>query len=57
MEKSNMIKLHTGKEMPILGLGTSTLTEDNLEFLQLAITEAGYRHIDTAEYDSTIPIL
>lgn len=46
---SKTMKLESGQEMPLIGLGTYTLTEsDNVDLIARAIVDIGYRHIDTA---------
>ena len=43
------IKLESGQELPVIGLGTHMMTGDNdIEILVRAVVELGYRHIDTA---------
>lgn len=48
MEKT--IKLNSGYEMPILGLGTWTLTGETCEVAVYSALKGGYRLIDTAKY-------
>jgi 2,5-diketo-D-gluconate reductase A len=43
------IRLANGVEMPVLGLGTSPLSEREAERIVAAALDAGYRLIDTAE--------
>ncbi len=45
-----MVKLNSGYEMPILGLGTWTLTGQICEDAVYAALKSGYRVIDTAKY-------
>lgn len=47
MTPESRIELRSGREMPVMGLGTWQLTRDTAETVQSAI-EAGYRMIDTA---------
>ena len=49
-EAVKMIKLNSGYEMPILGLGTWTLTGKVCEDAVYAALKSGYRLIDTAKY-------
>ena len=44
------IELNSGYEMPILGLGTWTLTGETCENAVYAALKSGYRLIDTAKY-------
>ncbi len=44
------IKLNSGYEMPVLGLGTWTLTGETCENAVYAALKTGYRLIDTAKY-------
>ena len=44
------IKLNSGYEMPILGLGTWTLTGETCEVAVYSALKDGYRLIDTAKY-------
>lgn len=45
------VKLTSGQEMPVIGLGTSSFTDNEVEDVFVrAITEIGYRHIDTASF-------
>lgn len=44
------VTLNNGIKMPILGLGTWTLTNDEAEEAVYVAIKAGYRLIDTAEY-------
>ena len=44
--KSNSVKLSNGASMPLLGFGTSGITEALP--IEQAIVQVGYRHIDTA---------
>lgn len=45
-----MVKLNSGYEMPVLGLGTWTLTGETCENAVYAALKSGYRLIDTAKY-------
>lgn len=47
MDSRSTVKLHTGRKMPVLGLGTWELTDATAETVQHALT-LGYRMIDTA---------
>lgn len=47
MDIHSTIALHTGREMPVLGLGTWELTRDTAGTVEFAL-ELGYRMIDTA---------
>lgn len=47
---SKSVKLNSGYEMPILGLGTWTLTGKTCEDAVYAALKNGYRLIDTAKY-------
>jgi 2,5-diketo-D-gluconate reductase A len=47
MDRSTKVKLHTGRTMPVLGLGTWELTKDTAEAVQSAL-DIGYRMIDTS---------
>jgi len=47
MDSKTRIPLHTGRRMPVLGLGTWKLTHETAATVEAAI-EAGYRMIDTA---------
>lgn len=49
-ETAPRVKLNTGYEMPVLGLGTWTLTGDICENAVYSALKCGYRLIDTAEY-------
>ena len=49
-EPSKMVKLNSGYEMPVLGLGTWTLTGETCENAVYAALKSGYRLIDTAKY-------
>ncbi|CAB0031650.1 unnamed protein product [Trichogramma brassicae] len=42
------LKLSSGYEIPVVGLGTSTIKLDNMEEAILSALNNGYRHIDTA---------
>lgn len=48
LEKS--VKLNSGYEMPVLGLGTWTLTGETCEVAVFSALKDGYRLIDTAKY-------
>ena len=48
LEKS--IRLNSGYEMPVLGLGTWTLTGETCEKAVYSALKCGYRLIDTAKY-------
>jgi len=43
------IKLNSGHEMPVIGLGTWLHTENIKEIVKAAILDHGYRHVDTAK--------
>ena len=47
MDRDSRIPLHTGRDMPVMGLGTWELTQDTAGVVEAAIAE-GYRMIDTA---------
>ena len=47
---SPMVKLNSGYEMPVLGLGTWTLRGETAERAVETAIECGYRLIDTARY-------
>lgn len=47
---SKTVKLNSGYEMPVLGLGTWTLTGKTCEDAVYAALKVGYRLIDTAKY-------
>ena len=49
-EPPKMKKLNSGYEMPVLGLGTWTLTGETCETAVYAALKSGYRLIDTAKY-------
>ena len=49
-ETPGSVKLNSGYEMPILGLGTWTLTGEICENAVYAALKTGYRLIDTARY-------
>ena len=44
------VKLNSGYEMPVLGLGTWTLTGETCEVAVFSALKDGYRLIDTAKY-------
>jgi len=43
------VKLSSGYEMPIFGLGVFNLNDGDKEVVVRSVTEGGYRHIDTAK--------
>lgn len=47
MDSHSTVRLHTGREMPVLGLGTWELTRDTADTVEYALN-LGYRMIDTA---------
>jgi 2,5-diketo-D-gluconate reductase A len=47
MDASTTVRLHTGRDMPVLGLGTWELTDDTADAVEHALA-LGYRMIDTA---------
>uniref|UniRef100_A0A452ZCB0 NADP-dependent oxidoreductase domain-containing protein n=1 Tax=Aegilops tauschii subsp. strangulata TaxID=200361 RepID=A0A452ZCB0_AEGTS len=47
-EKQDHFVLKSGHAMPAVGLGTWRAGSDTAHSVQTAITEAGYRHVDTA---------
>lgn len=47
MDRRSTLQLHTGREMPVLGLGTWELTRDTAGTVEYALN-LGYRMIDTA---------
>lgn len=49
-EVAPRVKLNTGFEMPVLGLGTWTLTGETCENAVYSALKSGYRLLDTAEY-------
>ncbi len=49
-QKAPVVLLNSGYEMPVLGLGTWTLTGDTCENAVYAALKSGYRLIDTARY-------
>lgn len=49
-EAPKMLKLNSSYEMPVLGLGTWTLTGKTCEDAVYAALKSGYRLIDTAKY-------
>ena len=49
-EPPKMKKLNSGYEMPVLGLGTWTLTGETCETAVYVALKSGYRLIDTAKY-------
>ena len=49
-EENRSIKLNSGFEMPVLGLGTWTLTGETCENAVYEALKSGYRLIDTARY-------
>lgn len=54
MEKQSRIPLHTGRRMPVLGLGTWELTNDTAGTVEEAL-RLGYRMIDTSADYGTQP--
>ena len=46
---SPTIKLSSGYDMPVIGLGTFLNTTNVKEMVKSAILDHGYRHIDTAK--------
>ncbi|MFO7929676.1 MAG: aldo/keto reductase [Candidatus Humimicrobiaceae bacterium] len=54
MDKNSTVKLHTGRKMPVLGLGTWLLEEDTANTIDYAL-EIGYRMIDTSGDYGTQP--
>lgn len=50
VEIAPRVKLNSGYEMPVLGLGTWTLTGETCENAVYSALKSGYRLIDTAEY-------
>jgi 2,5-diketo-D-gluconate reductase A len=54
MNPGSTVKLYTGREMPVLGLGTWELTNDTGPVIAHAL-ELGYRMIDTASDYGTQP--
>ena len=49
-EENRRVKLNSGYDMPVLGLGTWTLTGETCENAVYAALKSGYRLIDTAKY-------
>ena len=49
-KEKRTVKLNSGYEMPVLGLGTWTLTGGTCENAVYAALKSGYRLIDTAKY-------
>ncbi len=49
-EKAPRVKLNTGYEMHVLGLGTWTLTGETCEMAVYVALKNGYKLVDTAEY-------
>lgn len=47
MDSTSRISLHTGRQMPVMGLGTWLLTDDTAPTVEEALA-SGYRMIDTA---------
>jgi 2,5-diketo-D-gluconate reductase A len=47
MDASTTVRLHTGRDMPVLGLGTWELTDATADTVEHAL-DLGYRMIDTA---------
>lgn len=56
METHSTFQLHTGREMPVVGLGTWQLTDDTAETVVGAL-RLGYRMIDTAVDYGTQPAI
>lgn len=54
MDKNSTRRLHTGSEMPVIGLGTWQLTDDTAGAVASAL-EVGYRLIDTSSDYGTQP--
>jgi 2,5-diketo-D-gluconate reductase A len=54
MDKDSTISLHTGSEMPVMGLGTWELTQDIAGAVALALA-LGYRLMDTSSDYGTQP--
>lgn len=54
MNRESTVKLYTGRDMPVLGLGTWQLTNDTGPVIARAL-ELGYRMIDTASDYGTQP--
>ena len=54
MDKDSTILLHTGNEMPVMGLGTWELTQDTAGAVALALA-LGYRLMDTSSDYGTQP--
>lgn len=52
MQRTTTIGLHTGRQMPVIGLGTWQLTDDTAGTVADALT-LGYRMIDTSGDDGT----
>jgi 2,5-diketo-D-gluconate reductase A len=51
------LTLRTGVRIPQVGLGTSPLTDEEVEEAVLAAAELGYRHVDTAvRYDNELGV-
>ncbi len=48
--KSPLVKLNDGNEIPIVGLGTSAMTDSTANITVKEAINSGYRHIDTAYY-------
>ena len=56
METQSTLQLHTGREMPVVGLGTWQLTGDTAETVEQAL-RLGYRMVDTAVDYGTQPAI
>lgn len=56
MDASSTVALHTGRRMPVLGLGTWELTDDSARIIGEALA-LGYRMIDTAVDYGTQPAI
>ena len=49
-EENRSVKLNSGYDMPVFGLGTCTLTGETCENAVYAALKSDYRLIDTAKY-------
>lgn len=56
MDKQSNVRLHSGRSMPVLGLGTWQLTDDTADVIAYAIS-LGYRMIDTSSDYGTQPAI
>lgn len=54
MERSSQFQLHTGRDMPVMGLGTWQLTDDTAAAVAHAL-ESGYQMVDTSGDYGTQP--